>query len=445
MRTLSVVVVCHNNARWLPICISGLLSSQNVDVEVQVVDNASEDGSSDLVASVFPNVRLVGSPRNLGFAGGANLGLSRASSEHVVVMNPDVVVRPDCLSWLFDAIEGDDLVAIAGGKLLYPDGRTLQHAGGVIVHPTALTGHRGHWQLDRGQFDRAQPVEFVTGALLAVRRPIIEALGAFDEGFFPAYYEDTDLCLRARKAGYRVMYEPRAVAVHYESVTTGRNTPRQREMFSRNRIRFALKHYSDGRVWDDLAAAEMRHLRQVTSYIELASLRKAYADNLAVLGDNNDRVDDSRYRVGLETSTKMREALQLLENEASRLLDLREGGKKPDGDHLGALYHQGQLIEPCFSSNTKIVGPLLVRIRRAWNWMSTKWFVAPILQQQREFNAMVAQELRETVLAVGEIGRALELRKPNLDPEEGGLDEVRMRLHRVEERISRIEDKLDRA
>jgi GT2 family glycosyltransferase len=140
-------------------------------------------------------------------------------------------------------MQRDETIGVTGAKIYYPGTRTLQHAGG-IVHPNGMTNHYGAGEEDSGQHDTPRECTYVTGAGFAVRRSLLERLGGFDEDFFPAYFEETDLCRRAWRLGARVVYVPKAVLYHHESVSLVVNSPRFRRLYQRMRILYCLKNYS---------------------------------------------------------------------------------------------------------------------------------------------------------------------------------------------------------
>lgn len=180
---------------------------------------------------------------NLGCAGGNNAGWRNSSGQIVVFLNPDTEVTPQCIEQLVLPLIGDTTIGITGAKMYYPNSRTLQHAGGII-HPNGMTGHFGIGEEDLGQCDTPRDVDYVTGAGFAITRELLEQLGGFDEEYFPAYYEEVDLCVRARKAGKRVVYIPSAVLTHHESVALGSDSPALRKLYARMRIQFCLKNLS---------------------------------------------------------------------------------------------------------------------------------------------------------------------------------------------------------
>ena len=418
----------------MPGCLCGLLNSGNGPLALLVVDNASADGSAELVEAQFPDVRVIRSPVNLGFAGGANLGIRAAETDLVVLLNPDVTVQATTLQSLASALIADPRAAVAGSKLLYPDGRTIQHAGGTLSYPLALADHHGYGEPDEGQHDETREVDYVTGAAFAVRKSALAEIGYLDEGFYPAYFEETDLCYRARQAGYKVLYVPQAVAIHHESSTTGKNTPRHYHFYHRNRLRFVLKHYSDEQLWRDFLPAEQERLGGVKE-AELTALRQAYADNLAALEGRADFVVNPAGAAPLPKSRVRLEVLRMLEGQAEVSLASREAGASLD--RSAELRSKCQLTEAPFVSSAPVVGPLVVRFRRLWNWMSTKWYVRPLVQQQNEFNALFVRSLRALESSGVECERAVVRLNTT-------LARLESRLRRVEERLARLEDGLHR-
>lgn len=140
-----------------------------------------------------------------------------------MLLNPDVGLAPGTLAALAEALAADPRIGIAGAKLWYPDGETIQHAGGFITHPQALPGHYGIGAVDAGDYNTPRNVDYVIGAATALRRSMLDGIGLLDEGYF-LYFEDADLCARARRAGYRVVYWPAATGVHVESATAAKGS-----------------------------------------------------------------------------------------------------------------------------------------------------------------------------------------------------------------------------
>ncbi len=383
----SIIVVSWNGEPYLADCLDALAAQVGSDDEVIVVDNGSTDGSASLVRQRHPQVRLIENGRNLGFAGGCNVGLRAAEGQALLLVNQDVVVRPGWLEAMLAALAAAE-VGVVGGKLLYPDG-TIQHAGGILHDPQALPGHLGYREADRGRWDAARDVEYVTGAAMGFRREMLERVGFFDEGFFPAFYEETDFCARARAAGYRVVYVPTAVAVHRETTTVEREGVEYHRWMGRGRLRFVLKHQTPARFHGDFVPAERLWLAAQRAPALREGLRAAYLDTLLGLRDMP--------RTGVLADEGSEEAV------AEALIELRATlvGGELLADPLGGV--PWAVEERPFRSDLPVLGPWIARFRALWNSVSTRWYVLPLLEQQNEINRRLALALaaaQENIVAL---------------------------------------------
>lgn len=282
---VSVIIVLYNSAEHIGPCLKSLSSLECARLEVVMVDNGSEDESVRLAregareAGLSSVISVL--PRNRGFAAAVNHGFSLSRGEVVLLLNPDTEVYPDAVSALVEAMR-DQTVGVAGCKVYDPDGKTVQHAGGY-VRDNGLTMHYGVGQPDSAQFEEMKDVAYVTGAALAVRRDVFLRAGKLDPGYFPAYFEEVDLCLRVRRLGYRVAYVPGAKVVHHESVTTGRFTERYYYLYHRNRVRFMLKNYSWRFLLERAFPMEERWLSMIEPWEQAVPLNKAYVLNIVRL------------------------------------------------------------------------------------------------------------------------------------------------------------------
>lgn len=240
---VSVIVLTLNGADVIRPCLDSLLQSDYPDLEVVVVNNGSTDATPGIVAGEYPQVRLVNLPRNLGFAGGMNEGIRAGRGEIFILLNDDTVIPPAMVREQIQPLLRDPQVAITGCKILFPDRKTIQHAGGKIL-PNGLTDHFGYNEEDRGQWDTPREVEYVTGCSIAVPRRIFERFGLLDPKYFPIYYEETDLAARVTRAGYKIVYQPSAVLYHMESKTQVRYSPRFLYRINKGRLRFILKNFT---------------------------------------------------------------------------------------------------------------------------------------------------------------------------------------------------------
>lgn len=238
----SIIIVEYRTADYIGECLASLEATEMARdrFEVIVVDNDSPTPIEHL-RERFPHVRWVKSQRNLGFAGGCALGLERASAPIVITVNPDCVVTPDWLAGMLEAFD-DPRAGVVGCKILYPGTRILQHAGGKIF-ANGRSEHRGRDEQDHGQYDQTREVDYVCGAAIAVRRATIEAVGFLSPAYFPAYYEETELCVRARRGGWKVLYTPHAVVEHHESVASGGAMSETfLERYHQSRMRFIYRN-----------------------------------------------------------------------------------------------------------------------------------------------------------------------------------------------------------
>lgn len=224
--TVSVIVVSFNTREILSRCLERLVGEcAGHDAEVIVVDNASRDGSADMVAQGFPQFSLVRSDTNLGFAAANNVGFARARGRYLVLLNPDAFLAPGALAAAVARIDASPRVGLAGGRLLDKDGR-LQPSGrlfpSLLNEFLVLSGLAARFPQSRlfGRFDRtwADPacearVDWVPGAFTIIRREALAAAGLFDERFF-LYYEEVDLCRRVARAGYEIWYWPDVIVTH---------------------------------------------------------------------------------------------------------------------------------------------------------------------------------------------------------------------------------------
>jgi len=235
----------HLLEQLLPSVIEAIRHSGCDNHEVLVVDDASTDDSVAFLTSAFPSVQVIEIGSNKGFAKACNVGVEAARNEIVVLLNNDVLVEPDFLGPLLAHFEDQDVFAV-GSRVYYRDKKTIyvgKTAGrfrcGVFftVPPSQLNHEKPSYSLWAG------------GGTSAFSRSKFLLLGGFDSLFFPFYFEDTDLCFRAWKRGWKVIYEPRSVMFHEPSSTIAR-VHSQREiklLENRNRFLFTWKNFTQAR------------------------------------------------------------------------------------------------------------------------------------------------------------------------------------------------------
>lgn len=216
----SVVIPNWNGLKFLPACLDSLRQQTYANIEILVVDNASVDGSQGLVRAGYPEVRLIELPANRGFTGACNAGIEAATGEFIALLNNDTEVDRAWAAELVQAFAGHPEVGIVASKMLLFDQRDRFHTAGDYFTIDGRAGNRGVWEIDRGQFDRAEYVFSACGGAAAYRQSMLRRIGSLDDDFF-FLLEDADLAWRAQLAGYKTWYAPSAIVYHHLSATGG--------------------------------------------------------------------------------------------------------------------------------------------------------------------------------------------------------------------------------
>jgi N-acetylglucosaminyl-diphospho-decaprenol L-rhamnosyltransferase len=252
---LDVVIVSFRCEALLRQCLRSLEANPpSRPMSVHVVDNASGDGTAEMVAREFPEVSLTRNTRNAGFAAANNLAIRQGDAAYVLVLNPDTMVTTGALDRLLSLIDSRPEIAVSGPRLELPDGN-IDHAGkrsfptplGALGHFSGL-GRRPDSPRALAQYTapavESGPVDAVNGAFMLIRREALEQVGGFDEGYW-MYMEDLDLCYRFARAGWTTWYEPSVTVIHVKAGTTGpRRSARLNRAFHYGMYRFYRKHYA---------------------------------------------------------------------------------------------------------------------------------------------------------------------------------------------------------
>lgn len=220
---VSVIVPIYGNIEYTLRCLASIASNQpQAAFEVIVVDDCSPDNSFEVLTKV-QGIRLLRNEQNQGFIRSCNIGAKTAKGQYLYFLNNDTEVTPGWLDELLCTFAEFPGTGFAGSKLIYPDGR-LQEAGGIIWQDGSA------WNFGRFQdprfpvYNYAREVDYCSGASIMVPKSLFDELGGFDEHYLPAYCEDSDLALKIRDKGYRVIYQPLSTVIHYEGITSGTDT-----------------------------------------------------------------------------------------------------------------------------------------------------------------------------------------------------------------------------
>jgi GT2 family glycosyltransferase len=223
---VSVIIVNHNRAELLLECLQSVVAQTYRNLEILIVDNGSSD-HSDQAAKSFADARINWIPleKNLGFAGGCNVGIRRARGEFVALLNNDAVAGEDWIEQLMVPLLDDPDTGMCASKILFHGEDVIDKVGHLIYLDGQNRG-RGTGERDTGQYDRREETLFPDGCAALYRRELMEQVGGFDEEFF-AYGDDADLGIRIRLLGSRCQYVPEAIVYHRHSSTLGSYSPQK--------------------------------------------------------------------------------------------------------------------------------------------------------------------------------------------------------------------------
>jgi GT2 family glycosyltransferase len=218
-----VIVLTWNGKADILECLKSLQNLAYPNTKILVVDNASEDGTAEAIHSLFPGFELICNGSNLRFARGNNVGIDyslRRGADYVLLLNNDTVADHDFLSHLVETAESDKKIGIVGPKIYYYDKpRRIWFAGGTINWWTGGVAHAGIREEDKGKYDVTTEVDYITGCCMLVKREVIDAVGMLDARYH-MYVEDVDWCVRAMRAGYKLVYVPSSKVWHKLSAST---------------------------------------------------------------------------------------------------------------------------------------------------------------------------------------------------------------------------------
>jgi len=215
----------------------------NEDMEVIVVDNASDHQEADTIAERFPQVKVFKSERNVGFAGGNNLGIQAAQGTYLFLVNNDTVFKDFNISALIDRLESSSDIGIVCPKIRFAwDKNPIQFAGYTMLSKVTMRNRSiGYGEDDHGQYETAHPTPYAHGAAMLVKREAIDKVGLMPECYF-LYYEEIDWSMMFTRAGYQIWYEPKCTIYHKESQATGQDSPLRTYYITRNRLLFVRRN-----------------------------------------------------------------------------------------------------------------------------------------------------------------------------------------------------------
>ncbi|HTJ53111.1 MAG TPA: glycosyltransferase family 2 protein [Cyclobacteriaceae bacterium] len=242
---VSIISINYNQLHHTCAMIESLRKISYPNIEIIIVDNASKESPKERLEKGFPEAILILSEDNLGFAGGNNLGIKKATGKYLLFLNNDTEVVPGFLEPLVNLFESNSSVGIASPKILYYNsGETIQYVGCERVNPyTGRNKRIGFKEIDHGQFDTLAETELAHGAAMMLPRAVIDKVGLMPELFF-LYYEELDWCESVKNKGYKIFVVPQSKVYHKESMSIGKNSTLKTYYITRNRLLFMRRNTS---------------------------------------------------------------------------------------------------------------------------------------------------------------------------------------------------------
>lgn len=239
--SVSIIIPVYNQFQYTYNCLKSILkNSEGVSYEIIIADDCSEDYTKEIEKNVL-NITIIHNKENLRFLKNCNNAAKLAKGKYILFLNNDTQVQQDWLLPLVDLIERDENIGMVGSKLVYNDGR-LQEAGGIIWKDALACNYGRLSCSDNPEFNYVKEVDYISGASIMIKKELWQSIGGFDERYTPAYYEDSDLAFEVRSHGYKVMYQPKSVVVHFEGISNGIDTEKGQKSYQlKNQKEFLKK------------------------------------------------------------------------------------------------------------------------------------------------------------------------------------------------------------
>jgi GT2 family glycosyltransferase len=246
---VSIIIVYYNTPVDTLELLASIKKLTYPTVEIIIVDNSNDLSFHQKIKQDFPSVILVKSKSNVGFAGGNNLGIKKATGEYLLFLNSDTLVFPNTLEPMVEFLNSHPEVGMASPKVLFPDGVTIQYAGARAISQITGRGKRiGLMEKDHGQFDCCKTTDLGHGAALIVPKKIVQEVGYWPTEYF-LYYEEHDWCEQVKNAGYSIYYLGNSSIIHKEAMSTGGSQSALKVYYmTRNRLLFMRRNSKGGKL-----------------------------------------------------------------------------------------------------------------------------------------------------------------------------------------------------
>ncbi|MDP3451599.1 MAG: glycosyltransferase family 2 protein [Bacteroidales bacterium] len=242
---VSIITVNYNQSAVTSSLLNSLRAITYPLYEIIVVDNCSPNDNPDVLKESFPEITLIKTEENLGFAGGNNVGIKASKGEYIMLINNDTEVPSGFLEPLVELLEGDSSIGMVSPKIkFYWDPSIIQYAGFTRMNPYTIRNRGiGYHQPDGPEYNNLCETDSIHGAAMMIPRRVIEQIGLMTEVYF-LYYEEHDWAEIAKKAGYKLYYQPASFILHKESVSTGKESPLRTYYLTRGRIIYTRRNVS---------------------------------------------------------------------------------------------------------------------------------------------------------------------------------------------------------
>lgn len=237
-KKVSIIIVNWNGLKYIHECITSLINQTYNNIEIILVDNASSDDSVNFVKLNFPDVKIIQNKENLGFAEGVNIGIKSSSGDFIALFNQDAVAKETWLEILVQSLDNSDEIAAVAGKVFYYGDKYEKDA--IFCTWSKIDPYTA-CPYNFNENEPSNLVDYLTGCALLINKDILDEIGLLDTRYF-LYFDETDWCARAIRAGYKLMYIPEAIVWHVVSASI-KNYDLKLFYMERNRIRFAIKNF----------------------------------------------------------------------------------------------------------------------------------------------------------------------------------------------------------
>ena len=247
---VSIISVNYDQPEVTCEMLASLRNLSYENLEIIVVDNGSPKFDPQIIKDKYPEIQLIKSKKNLGFAGGNNLAIKKASGKYLFFLNNDTEVKIDCIEPLVSLFESNSTAGIASPKIIFFESDdTIQYAGSTEINPwTGRNKGIGSMEKDMGQFDISSQTDLAHGAAMMVPKSVIEEVGLMPEVYF-LYYEELDWCEMIKRQGYTCHYVGKSSIYHKESVSVGKSSLLKTYYINRNRLLFIRRNFFGFQKW----------------------------------------------------------------------------------------------------------------------------------------------------------------------------------------------------